>query len=140
MAEGRELTTRARAIDVAPTLLDLLGVEAPERFQGRSLASLLTPGATMDPLPALIETDLFPYPWLYEIVTVDRDTGDIALEPEWEDEVQRAKHRGLYFGRWKLLELPTLQGLRVEEVSAAHPDVVADLRALLQRERSWAAP
>ncbi|WNG37385.1 sulfatase-like hydrolase/transferase [Archangium violaceum] len=169
VAKGRELTTRARAIDVAPTLLELLGLEAPTSFQGRSLASLLAPGDAvpeLPELPALIETDLWfsdrdglpyqqfriPYPWLYEIVTVDPDTGDIALKPEWEDTVQQAKHRGLYFGRWKLLELPTPQGLRVElydvhadpeerhEVSAEHPDVVADLRALLQRERSWAAP
>ncbi|WP_395834952.1 sulfatase [Cystobacter fuscus] len=56
VAEGREVATRARAIDVAPTLLELLGVETPARFQGRSLASQLTPErepAMLEELPAL---------------------------------------------------------------------------------------
>ncbi len=166
VAEGRTLPTRARAIDVAPTVLELLGVPAPARFQGRSLAAQLVPGGAvpeMEDLPALLETDIWfsdrdgqryqdhrlPYPWLYESMTVDKDTGDIHLKPEWEATVEKAKHRGLYLGRWKLLELPTPEGLRVElydvqadpeerdEVSARHPEVVASLRARLHRERSW---
>lgn len=63
--------------------------------------------------------------------------------------MERAKHRGMYLGRWKLLELPTPSGLKVElydvradpeerrEVSAEHPEVVAQLRERLQRERTW---
>lgn len=168
VAAGREVTTRARAIDVAPTLLELLGVAAPERFQGRSLASQVRPGEqgpALEDVPALLETDIWfsdrdgqryqhfrlPYPWLYETMTAEPETGDLSLKPEWEDTVERAKHRGLYLGRWKLLELPTPEGMRVElydvradpgerhEVSAAHPEVVAGLRARLHRERSWDA-
>jgi arylsulfatase A-like enzyme len=60
--------------------------------------------------------------------------------------VRAAKHRGLYLGRWKLLELPTPRGVKVElynvttdpderhDVAAGHPEVVARLRALLARE------
>ena len=167
VAAGRQLTIRARAIDVAPTLLELLGVPAPASFQGRSLASQLVPGGAvpeLDELPALLETDIWfsdrdgqryqrfrlPYPWLYEILTVEKGSGDISLKPEWEETVEKARHRGLYLGRWKLLELPTPEGPRVElydvhadpeerhEISAANPEVVADLRARLHRERSWA--
>ena len=166
VAAGREVAARVRAIDVAPTLLELLGVEAPACFQGRSLASQLTPGReppALEELPALIETDIWfsdrdgqryqhfrlPYPWLYETMTAERGTGDISLKPQWEETVERARHRGLYLGRWKLLELPTPKGVRVElydvradpeerhEVSAAHPEVVAGLRARLRRERTW---
>ena len=66
--------------------------------------------------------------------------------------VERAKHRGLYLGRWNLLEMPTPEAVRVElhdvqadpaeqhEVSATHPNVVACLRAQLNQERTWAAP
>jgi len=61
--------------------------------------------------------------------------------------VEAAKHRGLYLGRWKLLELPTPQGVQVElydvvadprethNVAAGHPEVVARLREVLARER-----
>ncbi|WP_224248097.1 sulfatase family protein [Hyalangium gracile] len=163
VAAGRTVEQRARSIDVAPTLLALLGVPAPETFRGRSLAPLVAPGAEAVELPdapALIETDFWfsdrdgeryqqvriPYPWVYETATVE-PSGDIALKPEWEKTVEAAKHRGLYLGRWKLLELPTPQGVKVElydvvadpgekhEVSAEHPDVVAQLRERLARER-----
>jgi hypothetical protein len=61
--------------------------------------------------------------------------------------VRAAQHRGLYLGRWKLLELPTPGGLKVElydvvadpaeahDVSASHPEVVRSLREVLARER-----
>lgn len=51
--------------------------------------------------------------WLHEIAMVEGDTGEIALKPDWEGPVRRARHRGLYLGRWKLLELPTPDGVRV---------------------------
>jgi arylsulfatase A-like enzyme len=164
VAPGHTVSQRARALDVAPTLLELLGVPAPETFRGRSLAPLVRPearGVTLPDAPALLETDLWfsdrdgqpyqrvriPYPWVYETATVEPETGDIALKPEWEAPVQAAKHRGLYLGRWKLLELPTLQGVKVElydveadpaearDVSAEHPEVVRALREVLARER-----
>jgi hypothetical protein len=37
---GREVKARARTIDLAPTVLDLLGIEAPPRMSGRSLVPL----------------------------------------------------------------------------------------------------
>jgi arylsulfatase A-like enzyme len=164
VAEGHTVAQRARALDVAPTLLELLGVPAPESFRGRSLAPLVRPGAqgaTLPDAPALVETDLWfsdrdgqpyqrvriPYPWVYETATVEPRTGDIALKPEWEARVQAAKHRGVYLGRWKLLELPTPRGVKVElydvvadpaearDVSAEHPEVVRSLREVLARER-----
>lgn len=166
VAEGRTVTSRVRSLDVAPTLLDLLGVPAPETFRGQSLAPLIAPGAPAAEVPerpALIETDLWftnqdgqpyqqvrlPYPGVYEIATVEPPHGDIVLKPEWEATVEAAKHRGLYLGRWKLLELPTPQGVKVElydvvadpterqDVAAQHPGVVASLRERLARERTW---
>jgi len=168
VAAGRTVEGRARSIDVAPTLLALLGVPAPETFRGRSLAPYVAPdaGTTVVPdAPALIETDFWfsdrdglpyqqvriPYPWVYETATVE-PSGDIALKPEWEKTVEAAKHRGLYRGRWKLLELPTPQGVKVElydvvadpgemrDVSAEHPDVVTSLREELARERPAVPP
>jgi arylsulfatase A-like enzyme len=164
VAAGRTVETRARSLDVAPTLLELLGVPAPESFRGRSLAPLVVPGpvsAALPDAPALIESDFWfsdrdgqryqrmrlPYPWVYETATVEPESGDIVLKPEWEATVRAAQHRGLYLGRWKLLELPTPQGPRWElydvvadpaearDVAAEHPEVVATLREHLARER-----
>ncbi|WP_257461200.1 sulfatase family protein [Archangium lipolyticum] len=161
---GRIVEGRTRSIDVAPTLLELLGVPAPDTFRGRSLASWVAPGARVPPVPdapALLETDLWfsdrdgqpyqevriPYPWVYETAMVDPTTGDIALKPEWEATVRAARHRGLYLDRWKLLELPTPSGVKVElydvtadpaekhDVAAEHPEVVTRLREVLARER-----
>ncbi|ADO74269.1 Arylsulfatase [Stigmatella aurantiaca DW4/3-1] len=164
VAAGHTVMSRARSIDVAPTLLDVLGVPVPETFRGRSLAPFIVPDASKEELPelpALIETDLWfsdrdgqpyqqvrlPYPWVYDLAAVEPPQGDIVLKPEWEAPVEAAKHRGLYLGRWKLLELPTPRGMKVElydvvtdpseqqDVSAQHPEVVAPLRELLARER-----
>nr|WP_228530947.1 MULTISPECIES: sulfatase [Myxococcaceae] len=168
VTEGRTVAQRVRSLDVAPTLLALLGVGAPASFQGRSLAPLVAPGAVqaLPDAPALLETDVWfsdrdgepyqrlrlPYPWVYETARVEPPRGDIALKPAWEETVERAKHRGLYWGRWKLLELPTPAGLQLQlydvqadpeervDVAGAHPEVVAQLRALLARERVRAQP
>jgi arylsulfatase A-like enzyme len=163
VAAGRNVELRARSLDVAPTLLELLGVPAPETFQGRSLAPLVSPSGPVPQLPdapALIESDFWfsdrdgqryqqvrlPYPWVYETARVE-PSGDITMKPEWEKTVEAAKHRGLYLGRWKLLELPTPQGIQVElydvtadpreahNVAADHPEVVTQLREVLARER-----
>jgi len=55
-----------------------------------------------------------PTPGSTETMRAEPGTGDLSLEPEWEQTVERARHRGLYLGRWKLLELPTREGVRVE--------------------------
>jgi arylsulfatase A-like enzyme len=156
VAAGREVAQRVRSLDVAPTLLELLGQPLPPSFRGRSLVPLLRPEGPepLPDLPALVETDLWfsdrdgaryqgfrlPYPWVYGTGTIELPRGDIALKPEWEETVERAKHRGMYLGRWKLLELPTPGGVRAElydvqadpeerhDVAAAHPDVVERLR------------
>ncbi|HEX8705032.1 MAG TPA: sulfatase [Myxococcaceae bacterium] len=162
VAANRTVEQRARSLDVAPTILELMGVPAPQSFQGRSLVPLVAPGDAvlgMPDAPALIETDIWfsdrdgqryqqvrlPYPWVYETATIE-PSGDIALLPQWEKTVEAAKHQGLYLGRWKLLELPTPQGVQVElydvvadpretrNVAAEHPDVVRQLRETLARE------
>src|SRR5262249_61480736 len=45
---GRRVAENVSLIDLAPTLLDLLGLPAEPRFEGRSLAPLLRPGPGAD--------------------------------------------------------------------------------------------
>ncbi|MDG2149470.1 MAG: sulfatase [Planctomycetota bacterium] len=52
--EGREVTQRVSLVDVAPTLLELLGLPAQPAMQGRSLLPLMK-GGPGTPSPALAE-------------------------------------------------------------------------------------
>ncbi len=49
---GRSVDAPVRLIDVAPTILDILGLEAPETFDGRSLLPLID-GSSLAELPAV---------------------------------------------------------------------------------------
>jgi arylsulfatase A-like enzyme len=51
----RRVPDTVSLVDIAPTVLDALGVERPRSFQGRSLLPLLE-GRSMDEVPALSET------------------------------------------------------------------------------------
>jgi arylsulfatase A-like enzyme len=48
VAAGRRVAENVSLIDLAPTLLDVLGLPAEPRFEGRSLVALLQPGSTAD--------------------------------------------------------------------------------------------
>jgi len=56
------VVSQVRNLDVAPTLLDLVGVEAPEAFEGRSLVGLMTGEAAEPDRPsfAALGVPLFP--------------------------------------------------------------------------------
>jgi arylsulfatase A-like enzyme len=55
------VATQVRNVDLAPTVLELLGVEIPASFEGRSLVSLLTDAAPPDrPSYAALGVPLFP--------------------------------------------------------------------------------
>src|SRR5262249_22562701 len=48
VAAGRRVAENVSLIDLAPTLLDLLGLPPEPRFEGRSLAPLVRPGPGAD--------------------------------------------------------------------------------------------
>lgn len=118
-----------RAIDLAPTLLDLCGVGEADRQQmdGCSLLPLMRGEITLAPREVLTETGIWLtrlpgmhpqhklYPPLMELLTVrDFATGTISVRPEWEAAVRLAKDRALRVGRWKLVCQPLEQGLLLQ--------------------------
>ncbi len=108
--------------DLAPTLLDLLGVPAPEGMSGRSLAPLVRGGATAEPEPIYFECL----------------AGE--LHHGW------APLRGVRDGRWKLIEGAATElydvaadPAEIRDLAARRPAEVAGLQRILD-ERFPDAP
>jgi arylsulfatase A-like enzyme len=107
-----------RTVDIAPTLLDLLGLPPNHQMDGHSLVAALRGEAPPD-LPALYETGIWltdlpgmpaghlRYPDLPELLEIpDRATGTMALKPEYQRRVLAAKDRMIRQGDWKLVYQP----------------------------------
>lgn len=155
---SRQLDGVTRSIDLAPTLLDLLGLPVPPSMEGVSLAPALF-GAAQPELAAFHETGIWltevpgmppqhlRYPNLLELLEVpERTSSTLAIKPEYQMRVIAAKDRMVRRGRWKLVYLPLVEGklLRLfdletdphclRDVSPDYPAVTAELWDLL---RGW---
>ncbi len=107
-----------RSIDLAPTLLDLAGIQQGGRMEGVSLKTAID-GAKLPDLVAYNETGLWMtdmpgmhpehlrYPSLLELIEVpNRETGTLAIKPEYSRQITAAKDRMIRRGRWKLVMQP----------------------------------
>lgn len=114
LPSGEVIDAQVRLVDVLPTILDILGIDAPPSVQGATLLPCALGRERPPDLPAYIESrhlnDLFGWSPLLGVET----------------------------GRWKYVRAPTpeLYDLasdpgELENVHAAHPDVVAELDGLL---------
>lgn len=114
----RQVEEVVQLIDVAPTLIDLLGLSAPASWQGRSLLPLLR-GETLPPAPAFAE--LLPAPaWNHDARAMI--TGDGA-------------HKVIFRksdNRWELYEL-TSDPEETKDVSQTSPKA----EALRQELTAW---
>lgn len=150
-----------RSIDVAPTLLELVGSRPPASMEGVSLTGYLTDSQQCPELNAFNETGIWiadipglpenhlKYPDLFELLEVpNRDSGTLAIKPQYAEITLRAKDRMIRNDRWKLVYQPLSSGylLRLfdcntdpgctKDLSASYPKVVAALWAHLE---SWMA-
>jgi arylsulfatase A-like enzyme/glycosyltransferase involved in cell wall biosynthesis len=130
-----------RSIDLAPTLLNMVGATPPATMDGVSLANCLHEAAECPELDAFNETGVWitnipglpeehlRYPDLFELLEVpDRESGTLAVKRQYEDATLRAKDRMIRSGRWKLVFQPLTQGyvLRLFDLEA-DPDCQKDL-------------
>jgi len=150
-----------RTVDLAPTLLDLIGLPRPGYMEGVSLAPLLRGTALSDKLPAFYETGVWltdlpgtpvghiRYPELPDLLEVpDKRLGTIAINPAFYKVIIAAKDRMVRLGDWKLTYQPLVDGaiwklFNVREdpgckkdVLESYPEISARLRALLE---AWMA-
>jgi len=146
-----------RTVDVAPTLLDLVGLPVPDYMEGTSLGPLMRDGTLEHPLPAFYETGVWltdlpgspethlRYPSLPDLLEVpDKQLGMICLKREFLDIVIGAKDRMVRLGDWKLSYQPLAEGplyklfnIRedagcLHDVLSRSPDVAARLQVLLE--------
>lgn len=150
-----------RAVDVAPTLLELAGVPVPTAMEGKSLMPFLQHGNSEPDRVAFAETgiwiakvrglpkDRINYPSVLDLLQIEnKDTGTLSIKPEYRNTIIRAKSRLAREGRWALVYFPLQHGSQYalydlktdlamhHNIIDQHPDVAARLEADL---RKWMA-
>jgi arylsulfatase A-like enzyme len=154
---NRKVEEVVRSIDVAPTLLELVGATPTTSMDGVSLAACFQQHGECPRLDAYNETgiwiadmpgmqeDHLRYPDLLELMEVpDHDSGTLAIKPQYHYAIHRAKDKMIRQGRWKLVYQPLERGSEIRmydvladpachhDISAEHPAIRADLWARLQ--------
>jgi arylsulfatase A-like enzyme len=155
---GRAIGHTVRSIDLAPTLLDLVGLPISKEMQGVSLKQCID-GEVVDPrLVAYAETgvwvtqvpslqeDHITYPDLPDLLEIpDKRDGTMAIKADYRDLIVTAKDRMVRTDRWKLVHLPMREGVSrrlfdldsdpicLNDVSDIHPEVMAEMSVLLEQ-------
>lgn len=146
-----------RILDVAPTVVGLLGMNVPEAWEGRDLSRWMLGDEAAEPLPYYGETQ-FPFiqyemagverpdlPPMDELTVVDADFNhQFVLKPEYREQVLRAKERCLRTQDWKAVCTIDVHGehhYRLfhtasdpycrEDVAERRPEVLAPMKKAL---------
>jgi arylsulfatase A-like enzyme len=155
---ARRISEVVRTVDIAPTLLELLGLPIPGSVEGVSLAGLMRGEPLQASLPAFYETGVWltdlpgtpdnhlRYPHLPELLEIpDKKNGMIALKRKYMDIVIAAKDRMVRLGDWKLTYQPLTNGAAYRlfnikadpgcqrNVLSQFPQIAEELRSMLDR-------
>lgn len=117
--KGRRIKPTARDIDIAPTILDILEMDIPNSFRGKSLLPAIQ-GLPFTGYPAYMETGIWytpstpfienkariPYPHVTKMIQVDIPTGKVSLDSRYEQVVVAAKHKALQLNGRKYIYMP----------------------------------
>lgn len=111
-----------RAVDIMPTVLELLGIEAPAGLDGVSLTPLLK-SQPMPDLPGFCQTGLWlatppgqhpdhiRYPELLDVLDVPcKRSGTLALREEYGAVVEKARDSMFELGEWRLVLTSLVSG------------------------------
>lgn len=121
----RVIPDTIRSIDLMPTLADLLGIQKPAVWEGRSVAGWMKGRETPETIPFFGETG-FPFiqfsvpgverpklPPMDELTTIDEHFDyQFVLKDQYREPLVTAKQRCLITRNWKLVCTPTAAGDR----------------------------
>lgn len=151
------VSASVRSVDLAPTLLELLGLPVPNKMEGVSLAPVVRgqqlaqdqdafneTGFWLTEIPGLPATHLR-YPELLGLIEIkDLETGTLSIRDSFLPDLVRAKDRMIRRGDWTLVYQPLTEGYElslfnvrddpncIRNVLADHPELGQALaRALL---------
>lgn len=116
---GLRVSKTVREIDISPTILDLIDINIPKTFEGKSLVPVMR-GEKFEGYPVYMETGLWYststpyindrirvyYPGIKELLDFDRETGDIIIKKKYEKLVIRAKYRAFQINEKKYIYMP----------------------------------
>lgn len=157
------VTEVTRSVDIAPTLLELLGIPASHAMEGGSLASRLRGDKTSAERIAYEETGIWftelpsmpaghlRYPDLPVLLEVpDKERGTLSVKPQYREAVIAAKDRAARSRRWKLVYMPMESGvarlllfdvlndpLCTRDVAGEYPDIAMSMSRALSE---WMKP
>ena len=157
---GNKPSHQVRTIDIAPTLLGLMNLDMKSPMDGVNLFAA-TDGPNKD-LPVFAETGLWFFPSEtkrlkgrqirffdgFSSFRFEKESTSIYLNPEYEESIVMAKHRMLQDDGYKLLYIPTRDGVRWElykvaedphekEDLASKPEMQQRLRGMQDAMVAW---
>ena len=153
---GKEVDKTTRSVDLAPTLLSLIGLSIPETVEGVSLRpyfdnleeeldlpAFFETGVWLSPM-VVIKSDHLKYPSLLELLEVpDKEKGTLVIKKKYRGIVIEARDRMIRTDRWKLVYLPMKKGARYwlydldndpqgnKDVSEQNPDMLKKMKLRL---------
>ena len=153
--KAKTVSEKIRNIDIAPTLLELAGLNIPNSIEGISLAPALQGQETPGNLPVIFETGLWlapppmqrknhlSYPDIFHLIEIpDKKAGTLALKTEYSAAIENARDWFIWSNNWILKCYSLTSGPHYElfdsnndanctsDIAALHPDIIQKLSEL----------
>ena len=125
LPKNKLIAHTSRSVDLVPTLLDLIAITKPDTVEGVSLLPYLDAnnaqnnlnleayfetGVWLTPL-AVLNRDHLKYPSALELLEVpNKETGTLAIKPQYINIDIEARDRMIRTDKWKLVYLPMKDG------------------------------
>jgi len=120
---GVKINTTISSIDLAPTLLDMVGIKPPEIWDGNSTISLLLDSSHKSDRIAFAETGIWianvpglpnkriPYPKIFDLLEVkNTKSGTLSIKQDYAEIIIHAKAKMARQGKWELVYFPLIDG------------------------------
>jgi len=154
--QPKNISSTISSIDIAPTILDILDIPSPEKWEGKTLKTMFTSIKPAEDRVVFGETGIWianvpglpknriPYPSILELLEIKNNkTGTLSIKREYKETLIKAKAKMARKGKWELVYFPTVNGgeyalynidkdpALLSDLSEFHPDIVEILKKSL---------